>query len=57
MYLDPDTKTDLIQLPVEELDVLHTDNVTKMDFHLSAGSVLPIDGISGAQVCESLVEC
>ncbi|KAL2630177.1 hypothetical protein R1flu_014863 [Riccia fluitans] len=50
IWLDPDTGENLIQEPVEEIDTLHKDSVHMVNFTLSAGSVMPIEGVHGPQL-------
>ncbi|KAL3682058.1 hypothetical protein R1sor_000080 [Riccia sorocarpa] len=50
LWLDPKTGVDLIQTPVEEVDGLHKDKVSKSGFTLAAGSLAPVEGVHGPQL-------
>ncbi|CAM6098526.1 unnamed protein product [Calypogeia fissa] len=50
IFMDSKTEQNLLQVPVEEVNGLHRNKVTKKDFDLPAGSVVPISGVSGPQL-------
>ncbi|BBN15995.1 beta-fructofuranosidase [Marchantia polymorpha subsp. ruderalis] len=50
IWLDPATQVDLIQVPVEEVDGLHRDKVSRNGFTLTAGAVMPMPGVHGPQL-------
>jgi beta-fructofuranosidase len=52
IWLDVNAPTDLLQWPVEEVEKLRISNVSRENFTLGAGSVVPLEGVIGVQVRE-----
>jgi beta-fructofuranosidase len=50
IWLDVNAPTDLLQWPVEEVEKLRISNVSRENFTLGAGSVVPLEGVIGVQV-------
>jgi beta-fructofuranosidase len=50
IWLDVNAPTDLLQWPVEEVEKLRISNVSRENFTLGAGSVVPLEGVIGVQL-------
>ena len=50
VWYDTETKNNLIQLPVEEINGLRGKQVTHKGIHLGAGEVIEVPGATGSQV-------
>lgn len=58
VWYDTETKNNLIQLPVEEINGLRGHQVTHKGIHLGAGEVIEVPGATGSQVtfgCENII--
>lgn len=50
IWLDSITNTNLIQWPIEEVEKLRRNQITKKNLILEAGSVMHLDGVKGVQL-------
>lgn len=54
VWFDTETKNNLIQVPVEEINGLRGNQVTHKGIHLGAGEVIEVPGATGSQVLSAV---